>query len=170
VSKRGSKGTKRPTVHRPHAERRTKATAEQAQPAVTAERLPAAEPGDPAQWPKTRRGAAAGRGFQYQEAVAALYAARLLESDAHTLVVPEGSHEDIHCQGSSAVAVQAKSRQDRTDRRQFVPVAVPLSARLTVSRVVDAYGKAERPLRSAALGTAVLLVRCGLAERRFDPG
>jgi hypothetical protein len=47
------------------------------------------------------------------EAVAALYAARLLESDAHTLVVPEGSHEDIHCQGSSAVAVQAKSRQDR---------------------------------------------------------
>lgn len=100
-------------MHRPHEERWTKATAEQAKPAVTAERLSTAAPGDPAQWPKTRRGAAAGRGFHYQEAVAALYAARLLESDAHTLVVPEGSHEDIHCQGSSAVAVQAKSRQDR---------------------------------------------------------
>lgn len=86
---------------------------EKAQPAVTAERLEAAEPGDAAQWAKTRKGAAAGRGFHYQEAVAALYAAGLLESDAHTLLVPEGSHEDIHCQGPSPVAVQAKSRQDR---------------------------------------------------------
>lgn len=86
---------------------------EKVQPAITAERLEAADPGDVAQWPKTRQGAAAGRGFHYQEAVAALYAAGLLENDDHTLLVPEGSHEDIHCQGPSPVAVQAKSRQGR---------------------------------------------------------
>jgi hypothetical protein len=41
-----------------------------------------------------------------------------------------------------------------------VASAVPLSARLTVARAVDAYDKAERPHRSAALGSAVLLARC----------
>lgn len=113
MSKRGSKGPKRPTVHRPHTERRTKATVKEAQPPARTARLPAAQPGDTVQWPKTRTGAAAGRGFHYQEAVAALYAAGLLESDNHTLIVPEGSHEDIHCQGRVPVAVQAKSRQNR---------------------------------------------------------
>ncbi len=92
---------------------RTKATLEKAEPTITANRLPVVEPGDPVQWSKTRTGAAAGRGFHYQEAVAALYAAGLLESDVHTLIVPEGSHEDIHCQGRVPVAVQAKSRQNR---------------------------------------------------------
>ncbi len=92
---------------------RTKATLEKAEPTITANRFPVVQPGDPVRWSKTRTGAAAGRGFHYQEAVTALYAAGLLESDVHTLIVPEGSHEDIHCQGRVPVAVQAKSRQNR---------------------------------------------------------
>lgn len=82
-------------------------------PAVTVARLEVVDSGDAAQWLNTRKGAAAGRGFHYQEAVAALCAARLLDSGVHTLIVPEGSHEDIHCQGLRPVAVQAKSRQNR---------------------------------------------------------
>jgi hypothetical protein len=68
---------------------------------------------DEKQWASTRHGATAGRGFHYQDVVAAWYAARLLVGDEHTRVVPESHREDISCEGARGTEIQAKSRQNR---------------------------------------------------------
>lgn len=68
---------------------------------------------DEKQWASTRHGATAGRGFHYQDVVAAWYAARLLVGDKHTRVVPESHREDISCEGARGTEIQAKSRQNR---------------------------------------------------------
>jgi hypothetical protein len=71
-------------------------------------------------------------------------------------------HGDHHGTGGEDHAAGVGQAADHRLARVVaaVPVLLPLSARLAVSRAVDAYGKAERPLRSAALGSADLLVRC----------
>ena len=74
-------------------------------------------------WAKGRHGAVAGRGFHYQEAIGTWMSATMLHGATYELLVPEGSHEDFTCEGTGALAVQAKSKQGRAGNFRASEVA-----------------------------------------------
>lgn len=113
-------------------------------------------------WPGSRSGAAAGRGFHFQEAVGAWLVARLLTEAHYTTVVPEGSHEDVTCVGTFISGIQIKSRQERRDEYPPADIAEFLH-QMHAKRVQHPYdGPArlvlERGIRGAPLPEPVTVV------------
>jgi hypothetical protein len=81
----------------------------------------------PELWAATRAGARAGRGFRYQDAVAAQLAARGWRDEGWSAVIPEGV-DDIALHGNdSSWLVQAKSRHDPRGRFATAEIADHLS-------------------------------------------
>lgn len=102
---------------------------------------------DAVEWASTRQGAAAGRGFHFQDAVGALLAARIASGViAEALLVPEG-REDMWLDGPAQRVVQAKSR--RPDLGEF-PVGE------AARHVVDAWQRQAERLRKGSRLVVVL--------------
>jgi hypothetical protein len=123
------KPKKKQPVHRPHQAIRTRPSSTRAsQPAVPAAPVTAPDRTgvvvDPlAQWSRNRHGATSGRGYHFQEAVGAWLVARMLTDAEYTKVVPEGSHEDMTCEGTITSGVQVKSRQEGREEYRAAEVA-----------------------------------------------
>lgn len=81
------------------------------------------EDSDDKAWVLSRHGAIAGRGFHYQDAVAAWLTGRLLTGELRVhRIIPEGL-EDISCEGQDSTHVQVKSRQERVGNYRLNEVA-----------------------------------------------
>lgn len=78
--------------------------------------------------PASRAGSHAGRGFRYQDAIAANLAV-MIWADLRTpaIVIPEGG-DDIELRGSEAVFVQVKSRREHLGQYQSSKVVSDISA------------------------------------------
>jgi hypothetical protein len=108
----------------------------------------------------SRSGATAGRGFHYQDAVGAWWAARMLAAPGRgARIVPEG-FEDLHIEGDDYVYIQVKSRQEP---------AGDFTARQVARFLAEMWEKHTIRIREGHPdGSMVLVLERPVAGCRFD--